>query len=172
MNDNQTLHFEDDGRIPNNPDLPLLVYPGALPEDERSPAACRDRFERHGWGGTWVNGVFSYHHYHSTAHEVLGVVSGSASIQFGGPQGEIVPVQAGDVVVIPAGVGHCNQGASADFQVVGAYPPGQANYDLRRGDPADRPDVLANIRNTPLPPTDPVYGDSGPLLAMWSVNSP
>ena len=54
-----------------------------------------------------------------SAHEVLCVVGGNASIAFGGPEGEKIEVEAGDVVVIPAGVGHCNAGSSGDFTVIG-----------------------------------------------------
>ena len=161
----QTLMFEDDSRIPNNPNLPLLIYPGALPQTDAS--ACQALFERNGWVGSWVDDVYSYHHFHSTSHEVLGVVSGSARIQFGGEQGQIIEVRAGDVAVLPAGTGHCNKGASADFQVVGAYPKGQENWDLRTGKPDERPSVLDNIRRTPLPTTDPVYGASGPVVDIW-----
>lgn len=162
----ETFMFADDGRIPNNPGLPLLVYPGALPDSADRTSACRALFERNGWHGTWVNGVYTYHHYHSTAHEVLGVVAGSATVQFGGEQGEKLKMQAGDVVIIPAGVGHCNQGASADFRVVGAYPRGQ-DWDLCTGKPGERPGTLDNIRRVPLPQLDPVYDDRGPLLEYW-----
>ena len=163
----KTFLFTDDGRIPNNPDLPLIVYAGALPDSEDRTAACRTLFERNGWGGTWVNGVYRYHHYHSTAHEVLGVVNGTAAIQFGGEGGELLEIQAGDVVVIPAGVGHCNRRASSDFRVVGAYPAGQ-DWDLCTGELDERPQVVDNIRRVPLPETDPVYGSQGPLLKMWN----
>jgi uncharacterized protein YjlB len=101
--------FEDDGSIPNNPTLPLLVYPQALAEPELDPSRCRELLSENGWGGSWVDGVFPYHHYHSTSHEVLCVVGGSARIALGGPQGETIEVSAGDVVVIPAGVGHGNR---------------------------------------------------------------
>jgi uncharacterized protein YjlB len=115
-----------------------------------------------------VNGVFSNHHYHSNAHEVLCVVSGSASLAFGGPEGETVEVEAGDVVVIPAGVGHCNRGSKGGFSVVGAYPRGQESYDLRTGEGGQRPEVLENIRNVPLPKSDPLFGEKGLLLQRWS----
>ncbi len=159
--------FEYDGRIPNNPELPLLVYGQALPEPEREPSRCRELLARNGWAGAWVDGVFPYHHYHSTSHEVLCVVGGSARIDFGGPGGDTFEVQAGDAVVIPAGVGHRNAGSSADFQVVGAYPRGQESYDLRTGEEGERPEVLENIRNVPLPDADPLLGEGGPLTARW-----
>src|ERR671920_2179148 len=104
--------FGDDGRIPNNPTLPLLVYSQALERSEQNSSRCKELLAANGWGGAWVNGVFSYHHYHSNAHEVLCVVSGSASIAFGGPEGGRVEVEAGDMVVIPAGVGHRNKGSN------------------------------------------------------------
>lgn len=160
--------FEDDGRIPNNPGLPLLVYPGALGEEARSASGCKELLAGHGWGGAWVDGVFPYHHYHSTSHEVLCVVSGSARISFGGPEGEAVEVEAGDAVVIPAGVGHCNAGSSEDFSVVGAYPRGQESYDLRTGEEGERPEVLENIRAVARPEADPLFGEGGPLARRWS----
>lgn len=160
--------FEDDGRIPNNPALPLLVYPQAFAKSDRDPSRCKELLSQNGWGGAWVDGVFSYHHYHSNAHEVLCVVGGSAIIAFGGPEGETVEVEAGDVVVIPAGVGHCNKGSKGGFSVVGAYPRGQESYDLRTGEEDERPEVLENIRNVPLPESDPLFGERGPLLQHWS----
>lgn len=160
--------FEDDGRIPNNPTLPLLVYPQAFAKSDRDPSRCKELLSQNGWGGAWVDGVFSYHHYHSNAHEVLCVVGSSAIIAFGGPEGETVEVEAGDVVVIPAGVGHCNKESKGGFSVLGAYPRGQESYDLRTGEEDERPEVLENIRNVPLPESDPLFGERGPLLQRWS----
>ena len=161
--------FEDDGRIPNNPNLPLLHYPQVLSEPERQPSRCKELLAEHGWGGAWVNGVFPYHHYHSTSHEVLVVVGGEAHLTFGGSEGETVEVGAGDAVVIPAGVGHCNESSSGGFSVIGAYPRGQESYDLRTGEESERPEVLENIRNVSLPEADPLLGEDGPLLRHWSA---
>ena len=158
--------FADDGRIPNNPTLPLLVYPQAL--TGQAPSRCKELLAENGWGGAWVDGVFPYHHYHSTSHEVLCVVGGGARVTFGGPDGETVEISAGDVVLIPAGVGHCRESSGAGFSVVGAYPRGQEDYDLRTGEKGERPEVLENIRNVPLPETDPLSGEEGPLLRHWS----
>jgi uncharacterized protein YjlB len=160
--------FEDDGSIPNNPTLPLLVYPQALAGSDLDPPRCKELLSKNGWGGAWVDGVFSYHHYHSTSHEVLCVIGGSASIAFGGPEGEKIEVRAGDAVVIPAGVGHRNEGSDSEFSVIGAYPPGQENYDLRTGEEGERPEVLENIRNAALPETDPLFSEGGPLVRRWT----
>jgi uncharacterized protein YjlB len=102
---------------------------------------------------------------------VLAICRGQAKVQFGGSQGVTLTVQAGDVVLIPAGVGHENLGASTDtasasLLVVGAYPPGES-VDLCHGKAEERPQVLANIAQVPLPATDPIGGDQGPVFIYW-----
>jgi uncharacterized protein YjlB len=156
----------DDGTIPNSR-LPLLVYLQAVDLGGVDPAgAVETTLQAHGWGGGWRNGIFPYHHYHSTAHEVLVVYGGSARVQFGGEAGIVASVAAGDVVVIPAGVGHKNLGATADFGVIGAYPRGQT-WDICYGRTGERPRADKNIARVPLPSADPVFGRGGPLLAHW-----
>ena len=156
----------DDGTYPNNEELPVLVYGQAL---RRSSAQVIERiFRANGWTGAWRNGIFSYHHYHSTAHEVLGIAGGSATVQLGGPDGWGLNVEAGDVLVLPAGVAHKNLGSDSDFQVVGAYPDSGRDWDLKRGEPEDRPVADRNIEQVPLPASDPLYGDEGPLLEHWA----
>ncbi len=167
MGDIQTFLFDDDGRIPNNPTLPLLIYPAALPGSRTPASDCRALFARNGWDGSWVDGIYDYHHFHSTSHEVLGIAAGTVKVQFGGQSGAVIDLSAGDVAIIPAGVGHCNLGQSDDFKVVGAYPKGQEKWDVRTGKPGERPRVLENIRRVPLPTADPVSGESGPLMRFW-----
>jgi len=157
--------FDNDGSIPNSP-LPVLLYRSAL-EGAAGAAGLEELFAGHGWLGAWRNGIFPFHHFHSTAHEVLGIARGTADVILGGPQGSRLGLVAGDVVVLPAGTGHCNVGSSADLLVVGAYPNGMS-WDLRRGDPAERDEVLANISQVPPPDQDPVGGPDGPLLELWS----
>lgn len=84
----------------------------------------------------------------------------------GGPGQFETELEKGDVVVIPAGVAHKNLGDSGDFACVGAYPNGQA-YDMNYGREGERPDVDENIKNTPLPQLDPLFGSSGPLVELW-----
>lgn len=166
MTDLKTYYLEDDGSIPNNPELPLLIYPGALSTEHASESKIKDLLNANGWSNSWVNGIYSYHHYHSTTHEVLAVLSGSADVKMGGEQGEEIAISAGDVIVIPAGVGHCNICSSGDFQVVGAYPDGRS-YDLCTGKADERPEVSQNIRDVPLPDLDPISGEKNPLYQFW-----
>jgi uncharacterized protein YjlB len=141
--------------IPNHPRFEVLVYRDVDVSDAQA------LFAAHGWGGSWVNGVFDFHHFHSTSHEVLAVIAGHARLELGGPQGETFEVAAGDVVVLPAGTGHRRASASADFRVVGAYPAGQEDYDLlREADDAAR----ARIDALAPPEQDPVGGDG---VARW-----
>jgi uncharacterized protein YjlB len=151
----------DDGTYPNNRELPLLAYQGALCLAEQPPEGAAVLIEAliraNGWGGSWRNGVYGYHHYHSTAHEVLGVCSGTVEVQFGGQDGVVVSIARGDVVIIPAGVAHKNQNASRDFYVVGAYPRGQ-HPDMNYGRAGERPRADEIIARVPLPTLDPIYG--------------
>lgn len=58
--------------------------------------ASHRMFEKTGWPPQWVASIYDFHHYHSTAHEVLGCVSGSAKLMLGGPNGHEVMFKAGD----------------------------------------------------------------------------
>ncbi len=163
----QTL--TDDGVFPNNAQLPLLVYREAVTLPRRDPAAgFEDLFAAHHWPPAWRYGVFGYHHYHSTAHEVLGIFRGHATVQFGGEQGVVWSVGKGDVVIIPAGVAHKNVACSRDFCAVGAYPAGQ-QPDRCYGKLGERPQADANIAQVPLPQADPVSGEHGALMTQWMV---
>lgn len=162
----ETLRLTDDGTFPNNEALPVLLYRGALDLPRSTPATVERLLEANSWGGTWRDGIYRYHHYHSTAHEVLAVADGSAQVQLGGDHGEIVDVQTGDVLMLPAGVAHKDFGSSPDFLVVGAYPEGQ-QWDMNYGKPEERPQADRNIERVALPETDPIYGVDGPLMEHW-----
>lgn len=160
----QTLCFGPAPGVPNNPHLPVLIYPDAMSGE--ADAICR-RIERNGWRGIWVWTVFDFHHYHPDAHEVLIVASGEARVLLGGETGTALTLHRGDAVVLPAGTGHKRLSQSPDFRICGAYPPGQTEFrTLRPDDPA--PEAAGWIAATPLPAADPVTGGRGPLLDLWA----
>ena len=109
-----------------------------------------------------------YVHYHSMIHEAMAVARGRAKVRFGGDNGEVIDVMAGDVVVLPAGTGHQRLSQTPDLVVIGAYPP-NGQYNLCRGSKAEHAQALAVIPNVPPPEADPVFGPDGPLLALWRV---
>ncbi|SMO85037.1 cupin domain-containing protein [Fodinibius sediminis] len=158
--------FVDDGDIPNSK-WPALLYQDVFEARGADGASWLEkRFADNNWTNAWRNGVYDYHHYHSTSHEVLGVYAGSARLQLGGEKGREIEVVAGDVIVIPAGVGHKNLGSSPDFGVVGAYPDG-SSYDLKMGRKGERPQADRNIAAVPVPSTDPLQGTDEGVPTIW-----
>lgn len=162
----ETLLVSAHDWVPNNQRLAVLIYRSALPGEgcERTASAFETAFRNHGWPPRWRHGVFDYHHYHSTAHEALGVAAGSATLIIGGPGGREVEVKAGDALVLPVGTGHCCQRSSDDFVVVGAYPDGQ-DWDICRDAPDEA--VRRRIHDLPVPRSDPVTGSEGPVVEKW-----
>jgi uncharacterized protein YjlB len=163
-----THKFADDGTIPNNPVLPLVMYRAGIdlagsPDPE---AIVEKTFATNGWGGMWRNGVYPYVHYHSMIHEAMGIARGRARVRFGGEHGREIDLAPGDVVVLPAGTGHQGLSHTPDLVVIGTYPP-VGTYNLCRGSRSEHAAALDSIPHVPLPQTDPVFGAEGPLIALW-----
>jgi uncharacterized protein YjlB len=163
----QELLIADDGVFPGSK-LPVLLYKGVLDIPLLFPATHVEHiFEKNGWTNSWDAGIFTYHHYHSITHEVLGIYSGRATLQLGDDLGPTILLEKGDVLVIPAGVAHKNLNGENDVSVVGAYPGG-LDYDMNYGKPGERPGTDQNIAKVPLPATDPVQGKNGELTRRWN----
>jgi uncharacterized protein YjlB len=162
------LHrFADAGAIPNNADLPLVHYRHAIELGNDPPAAIEAVFTKNKWKPDWRDKIYNYHHYHSTAHEVMGIAAGYARVRLGGISGDDVELEPGDVVVLPAGTGHKLIAASEDFLVVGAYPRGQEWDVITAEEPQKKAEALTTIARLPFPAADPVYGKAGPLIDIW-----
>jgi uncharacterized protein YjlB len=165
-----TYKFRDDGRIPNNPAWPLVLYRGGIdltgspdPED-----MIEKTFAANGWGNMWRNGIYPYAHYHSMIHEAMAIARGRAKVRFGGEKGKELDILPGDVVILPAGTGHQCLTQTPTLVVIGAYPP-SGKYNLCRGSKSDHAKALVSIPKVPPPESDPVFGPQGPLLALWRV---
>ena len=95
-------------------------------------------------------------------------MKGTARLGLGGEGGIEVEVAEGDVVLVPAGVGHRRVAASAHFQMAGGYPPGQQGDIVRPGE-INEAQAARAIAALPLPQTDPLTGERGGLLAFWKT---
>jgi uncharacterized protein YjlB len=163
----EVLRLARNGWVPNNDDLPVLLYRSVLDQSVSDAASHFEQtFRRNQWPPQWRDGAFDFHHYHSTAHEVLGFAEGHARLVLGGENGREVKVRKGDVAVLPTGTGHCRIDASSDFLVVGGYPPGQ-NWDICRTAPDQ--EAIRRMKTLPFPKSDPLDGSAGVLVRLWGA---
>lgn len=119
-------YFKPTSNIPNSP-RPLIHYKSVFPVESGvcSQVEIYETFIRNGWDVNWI---FSYgptqaSHFHSSAHEVMAVMSGAATIRFGVADlsddlhestfgsahedgGIELAAAPGDVFLVPAGVAH------------------------------------------------------------------
>lgn len=156
------IYFGKAEDVPNNT-LPVLVYRGVLALNTAEKAKLfRERFRYNGWTGLWTDTIYDYTHFHSNAHEVLGIAEGRVNLRLGGEAGSLLRLKAGDMVILPAGVGHRRVGDDKGLKVIGAYPRGQSHYDMKRKG--------RSVPKVELPSTDPFFGAGGPLVRAWPLN--
>lgn len=168
----RTLLLEPGPEVPNNPRLAVLHYPGVLAGLDADLAPVFEAlFDANGWPPAWRDGILPFHHFHSTAHEVLGIYSGTVTVRLGGKDGVDVVLEPGDVVVLPAGVGHRKLGCRGMLGVVGAYPAGQ-EPDMCRPDPSRLAAHARTVAAVAMPAADPVWGHGGPLQTFWQAGAP
>lgn len=160
--------FSENGFFPNS-SLPVLIYQNAITlpgQKNRAATIIQKLFLSHNWSNSWRNGVYDFHHFHSNTHEVLGIASGNARIIFGGPGKRSIEVATGDVIIIPAGVGHKCASSSEEFMCVGAYPEGK-NYDIMVGKEEEFKKAKKNLNEVSQPKYDPVFGKEGFIKSFW-----
>jgi len=108
--------------MPNSP-YPLLHYRGV--PTSTNPSELYDHLHINGWRIQWIYryGSTQRSHYHSSAHECMAVLSGTATIRFGVADTSLdmdentygkgkenggieVEARAGDFFILPAGMAH------------------------------------------------------------------
>jgi uncharacterized protein YjlB len=105
------IYFGKAADVPNST-LPVLLYRAILlPQTANKAKIFRDRFRGAGWKGLWTDTIYDYTHFHSNAHEVLGIAEGRVTLRLGGEEGSLLRLKAGDMLVLPAGIGHRRVGA-------------------------------------------------------------
>jgi uncharacterized protein YjlB len=161
----QLISVQDNGIFPNS-NLPVVVYKNAFDFTEDLPSVFKSTFTQNNWYNFWDAGIFTYHHYHSNTHELMGVYRGSAILQLGGEDGEKVRIEAGDIIIIPAGVAHKNLMEENALACIGAYPDGR-DYDMHYGNEGERPGTDRNIAAVPIPDFDPLFGKNAGLSEIW-----
>lgn len=155
--------------IPNTSILnkPLLHYHGAFPAATLTASSIELYLTAIGVvKPQWRYTMYSQTHFHSTTHEVLCISRGTAKLCFGGEDnpGKVEKkVEPGDVLILPAGVGHkLLEDLTDDFEMVGCYPKGYS-WDMCYGKKGEETKVQG-IAKIPWFIRDPVYGDEGPVL--------
>ncbi|MCM5704536.1 cupin [Larsenimonas salina] len=164
-----TFLLDEDLRhgVPNS-SLPVLHYRRAFDPGVPSLAPHIERyFKANGWLPAWRYGLYPFDHFHTTAHEALGVYQGWALARLGGPAGREVMLDTGDVLVLPAGVSHACVRSGEAFSMVGAYPPGH-DWMVERPDPAALSEALERRSAVALPECAPV---GGALCDLWDITT-
>ena len=158
--------------FPNNNRFPLLIYKSVFYDQNAETIAqsFESTLRKNGWTPLWRDIIYPYAHYHSTSHEGLGIFKGSCVVQFGGEEGVTETVDAGDYVLIPAGVSHKSLQQTDDFQAVGSYPNDGSCVDMNYGKPNERPTADEHIAGVVVPDTDPLFGSDGPMFKYWPTS--
>ena len=96
------------------------------------------------------------------------MLSGRARLLFGGednPGAVDTEVEAGDAILIPAGVGHRLLEDRGAFQLMGCYPVESPKWDMCYGrEGEDTEGIEKRIRALSWFFRDPLYGEEGPAL--------
>ena len=150
------IYMKDDGTYPNNEDYPTLIYKNAFHGSETDGRQLL-LANKNDWTEPWVWGIFSFHHYHTKAWELLLCVCGSASVQVGGDTGPTVKIEKGDLLLVPPGVAHKQLGEESGFSLPGSYPTFgfDGRIDTCRGKPTD--EERRRIQECYVPKIDPLF---------------
>jgi len=157
------------GLIPNSSatSKPMLIYHSVFTSPATKSSITAHLSKTNVIEPHWTYSMYPTSHFHSNTHEVLIILSGSALLLFGGeenPERVEADVTKGDAIVLPAGTAHrLLEDKSGDFQMLGCYPVGAAQWDMCYGKDSEG-DVEGRIKKLEWFQSDPFYGSEGPVL--------
>ncbi|CAG9975152.1 unnamed protein product [Clonostachys byssicola] len=106
----------------------------------------------------------------------VAIIKGSSELLIGvGPldteaEGEVIHVESGDAIILPAGVSHCSKSSSQDYRYLGAYPKDAPKWKNEYGRDQSRFNSLVlESSSVDIPDWDPVNGHLGPLQKLWAL---
>ncbi|KAF7560995.1 hypothetical protein G7046_g3137 [Stylonectria norvegica] len=164
--------------VPNSK-LPVVVYRKALlghTDDSKIQF-----IHNNGWEKTGQWGPYDVAHFHSTIHEAYVVLRGRGTYilgkspidpdvdEDGQENGLRLPMEDGDVFVLPSGVAHALINPEDDWQVASFCPEGSPPYDMNfcKDGAEETAQKAADCEKVPIPNMDPVFGVAGPLHKAW-----
>ncbi|KAF3912835.1 hypothetical protein AA313_de0202965 [Arthrobotrys entomopaga] len=156
--------------IPNTSlhNIPFIHYRSAFPPTKK-PDDIEKILRENSWNPAWRYTMYQKSHFHSTTHEALVVVSGSADILLGGddnPRAITITVETGDAMFMPVGVAHKllkdvggrGWGSGEGFTMIGAYPVGGEAWDMCYGEEGEK-GVEERVRKIAgVEVQDPIFG--------------
>jgi len=141
--------------LPDDLTFPVVHYSGVAQADcETTGKAFENAFARNAWPPQWHDGVYDYRRCHSTAHEVLGVPAGSATLTLDGLDGGMCRLNR-------AMRSHWNgtlQHHDERQLPGGGRISGRTGPDMPRGPTEEARKRMASL---PLPHSDPITGGTG-----------
>lgn len=110
-------------------------------------------------------------HFHTTCHEAIVILSGSALLAFGGvenPRKVELEVEQGDALLIPAGMSHkqVRELGTKVFDMLGAYEIGAEHWDMCYGR-EEEGDTGQRIKRVGWFKQDPFYGEGGHVIPRF-----
>ena len=147
--------------------LSVVLYEDVFcPSLDDLTSSFAELFSTNQWQNIWVDGVFSYDHYHVKAYEVLGCARGWIKLQLGGEGGKEILMRKNQAVLLPKGISHKRLTASEDLIIVGAYPQGE-HPDLNTVEQKNYEKHRSYFKEAPLPSTDPITATKNPSINTW-----
>ena len=163
-----TFVFDDDGLVPNNI-LPLVIYKRAIELAGGDPARAIDElFRANGWDQRWRDGIFDYQHYHATCTRRSASRAATrwcCSAASTARRSSSTPATSRSCPPAPAT-------SASSPAMISAWSAPTRPAKPWRSLARPRRTYRRAMETIPLvlpPPSDPVFGQDGPLLRLWRV---